>query len=62
MISGSDGHWTPPDFSKYGKVKFYTDNSSAHRRPGKFDALHDHYLVIAVEETAVEAFTHSTVV
>ena len=36
MINGSDGVWTPPDFNKYGKVKFYTDNTTAHRRPGTY--------------------------
>jgi len=35
MISGGDATWTPPDFNKYGKVKFYTDNTTAHQRPGK---------------------------
>ena len=35
MISGGDATWTPPDFTKYGKVKFYTDNTTAHQRPGK---------------------------
>jgi len=31
-ISGSHAKWTPPDLNKYGLVKFYTDNSSAHHR------------------------------
>ena len=33
MIPGGSGQWTPPDFSKYGNVTFYTDNITAHDRP-----------------------------
>ena len=33
MIPSDEGVWTPPQFDKFGPVKFYTDNTSAHKRP-----------------------------
>mmetsp|Transcript_28297 Transcript_28297/g.59468 ORF Transcript_28297/g.59468 Transcript_28297/m.59468 type:complete len:816 (+) Transcript_28297:1-2448(+) len=33
MIPGSSAVWTPPQFGKYAKVDFYTDNTSSHARP-----------------------------
>ena len=35
MLPGNAARWTPPDFAKYGKVDFYTDNVTAHQRPNK---------------------------
>ena len=30
--NGRDGTWTKPDPNKYGPVKYYTDNITAHDR------------------------------
>ena len=43
MISSGDATWTPPDFNKYGKVDFYTDNISAHDRPNA--GWFEHYMI-----------------
>jgi len=32
MIDGQSVQWTPPQFSKYGNVTYYTDNLTSHRR------------------------------
>lgn len=32
MVSGAEGNWTPPNFDRFGKVKFYTDEVPEHRR------------------------------
>lgn len=46
MVRGRDAQWTPPDFAKYGPVRFYTDNISAHDRPDNTDrAWFEHYMV-----------------
>ena len=45
MISARDGHWTPPDFNKYGNVTFYTDMN--HTRPNNAAGTlwFEHYMV-----------------
>ena len=43
MISGGDAGWTPPDFNKYGKVAFYTDNITEHDRPNA--GWFEHYMI-----------------
>eukprot|EP00930_Biecheleria_cincta_P022721 TRINITY_DN16550_c0_g1_i1.p1 TRINITY_DN16550_c0_g1~~TRINITY_DN16550_c0_g1_i1.p1 ORF type:complete len:805 (-),score=124.45 TRINITY_DN16550_c0_g1_i1:431-2791(-) len=32
MIDGGKGKWTPPDFDKFGKVKYHTDHTPEHYR------------------------------
>lgn len=32
MIDGGKGKWTPPDFDKFGKVKYHTDHTPEHHR------------------------------
>lgn len=32
MIDGNKGKWTPPDFARFGKVDFFTDETPEHRR------------------------------
>lgn len=32
MVDSKNGKWTPPDFNKYGKVKYYTDEIPEHHR------------------------------
>ena len=43
MIPGNQASWTPPQFGKYGPVKFYTDNISDHDRPNA--GWFEHYMI-----------------
>ena len=43
MVDSGSAEWTPPNFNKYGKVDFYTDNISAHDRPDA--GWFEHYMI-----------------
>lgn len=43
MVASDRADWTPPQFQKYGKVKFYTDNISSHTRNDTAHGWFQHY-------------------
>lgn len=45
MVSGGSGKWTPPDFNKYGPVKFYTDSQAATARNDTPSNWFQHYMI-----------------
>jgi len=50
MVGGNDAAWTPPDFTKYGNVSYYTDMVPSHKRNdsakgGGFENWFSHYMI-----------------
>mmetsp|Transcript_116850 Transcript_116850/g.239049 ORF Transcript_116850/g.239049 Transcript_116850/m.239049 type:complete len:851 (+) Transcript_116850:58-2610(+) len=45
MIPSSEATWTPPDFEKFGPVKFHTDNTPAHFRNNTPDGWFQRYMI-----------------
>jgi hypothetical protein len=45
MVSSGDASWTPPNFNKYGPVKFYTDNHTATARNNTPSNWFQHYMI-----------------
>jgi hypothetical protein len=45
MISQNDATWTPPDFDKFGKVKYFTDHVPDHQRNTSTDAWFQSYMI-----------------
>jgi len=45
VISSDKAAWTPPDFDKYGKVKYYTDEFPEHARNVSADHWFQHYMI-----------------
>jgi hypothetical protein len=45
MINSNEGTWTKPDPNKYGPVKFYTDNITAHDRMDTTGTWFQHYMI-----------------
>jgi len=45
MVPSNHAEWTPPQFDKYGKVEFYTDNVPAHARNDTSHGWFQHYMI-----------------
>merc|ERR1719343_1997673 len=45
MIPGDNALWTPPDFNKYGPVKFFTDHVESHHRNNTPDNWFQNYMI-----------------
>lgn len=45
MIPGKSAGWTPPDFNKFGPVKYYTDSNPLHDRNDTAKDWFKHYMI-----------------
>mmetsp|Transcript_11415 Transcript_11415/g.33840 ORF Transcript_11415/g.33840 Transcript_11415/m.33840 type:complete len:781 (-) Transcript_11415:85-2427(-) len=45
MIGGGEAKWTPPDFDRFGKVAFYTDETAEHLRNNTVDGWFQKYMI-----------------
>jgi hypothetical protein len=45
MVPSADADWTPPNFNKYGKVDFYTDEVPLHDRNDTANEWFHHYMI-----------------
>ena len=45
MIPSGSADWTPPQFDKFGKVDFYTDDVPSHARNDTANGWFQHYMI-----------------
>lgn len=45
MIDGDKATWTPPQFDRFGPVKYFTDTVPSHTRNDSFDGWFKHYMI-----------------